>query len=255
MEPRQQKNTIKTARTTFRILEELKDQNEATATELAGNFTLSKSSIHNYLNTLEKEGYVVKEDNRYRISLGFLEFGGWARQREPLYQTARDEVTKLAEKTGELANLLTEEHGKGIYLYRSEGTQAVQTDSYTGQRVYLHNTALGKAILSQYPKEHVNRIIDRHGLPATTENTITDRDELFDELDRVREEGIAFDDEARLEGLRCVAVPITNNSDEVEGGLSVSGPKSRFTDDYFRSELPEMLQNAANIIELNVTYM
>jgi len=249
-----QTNAIKTTRTTFRILEELKAQNEATVTELTEKFELSKSSIHNYLSTLESEGYVVKEDNRYRVGLRFLDFGGRARQREPLYEIAKDEIDTLAEETGELANLLTEEHGRGIYLYRSQGEQAVQTDSYTGQRVYLHNTALGKAILAHSPRDYVANIIDRHGLPATTENTITDRDELFKELNQVREEGTAFDDEARLEGLRCVAVPILNNNDNVAGAISISGPTSRFKGDYFRSEIPSVLEDAANIIELNITY-
>jgi DNA-binding IclR family transcriptional regulator len=247
-------NTVKTAKTTLRILEEIKRRNETTVTELAGSFELSKSSIHNYLNTLEAEGYIVRTDNEYRIALRFLDFGGQARQRNPLYRIAKDEIDALAEDTGEVANLMAEEHGKGIYLHRSEGEQAVQTDSYIGQRVCLHNTALGKAVLAYSSSEYVSEVIERHGLPATTENTVTDPDELRDELDRVREAGVAFDDQARVEGLRCVGVPIINNNGGVEGAISISGPTSRLKGDYFRSEIPSKLKDVSNVVQLNITY-
>jgi DNA-binding IclR family transcriptional regulator len=247
-------NTVKTAKTTFELLEEIKRKNSATLTELTKEFALSKSSIHNYLSTLEQEGYVVREGTEYHVGLRFLDLAGHARHRQPLYEIAKDEIRALAEETGEMANLLVEEHGRGIYIYTSHGEHAVKTDTYIGQRVHLHNTALGQAILANLPAKRVNEIVDQHGLPATTENTITDRDELFDRLEKVQKRGTAFDDEARLEGLRCVAVPIVNKNQEVEGAISLSGPTSRFQGDRFRTELPKKLENTANIIELNITY-
>lgn len=247
-------NQVKTAQTTFRILETLKEKNEATVTELTKEFDLSKSSLHNYLSTLEGDGYVVKDGNTYRIGLRLLDLGGHARHKQRLYDIAKDEVTSLAEDTGELANLLVEEHGKGIYLHRAHGEDAVKTDSYIGQQVYLHNTALGQSILAHLPRDRVTEILDQHGMPSSTENTITDRNELFEELERVRENNYALDDEARVKGLRCVAVPIINNNDDIEGAISVSGPTSRFRGKRFREELPEKLQSVANVIELNITY-
>ena len=247
-------NTVKSARTTLRILESLKDRDVATVTELTEEFDLSKSSIHNYLSTLEREGYVVKEGAQYRLSLRLLDLGGYARHKQRLYDIAKEEVTDLAAETGEMANLLVEEHGEGVYIHRAHGDKAVKTDSYVGQCVHLHNTALGNAMLAHFPTERVDEILDRHGLPRTTERTITDREELFEKLDRIREENVAFDDEERVKGLRCVAVPIINNNDIVEGAISVSGPTSRLQGERFREELPQKLKNAANVIELNITY-
>ncbi|WP_226013367.1 IclR family transcriptional regulator [Halomicrobium salinisoli] len=248
------RNRVKTARTTFAVLEELKRRDGATVTELSDAVELSNSSVHNYLTTLEEDGYVVREGDAYRLGLRFLDFGGRARRRERLYEVARDEVTALARETGELANLLVEEHGRGIYLHRAYGEDAVGTDSHVGQRVHLHDSALGKAILAHLPRERVRGILDRHGMPATTENTVTDRDELFEELERVRERGFALDDEGRVKGLRCVAVPIVTNDGAVEGAISVSGPTSRFGDQRFREALPARLESVANVIELDITY-
>lgn len=245
---------VKTARTTFQILEAIKEHDGATVTELTGEFSLSKSSIHNYLNTLEHEGYVVREGNTYRVGLRLLDLGGYARHKQRLYQSAKEELTKLAAETGEMTNLLVEEHGRGIYLHRANGENAVKSDSYIGHRVYLHNTALGLVILAHYPRERVDDVVDRYGLPKTTDNTITDRESLYDRLTSVREQGVAFDDEERLPGLRCVATPIINNDDKVEGAISIAGPKSRFQGELYRSELPKKLNNAANVIELHINY-
>lgn len=97
MSDQQHPNSVKTAQTTFAILEELKQRHEATVTDLTDTFDLSKSSIHNYLSTLERAGYVVKEDKRYRIGLRLLDLGGHARHRKRIYDIAKDEVTALAE--------------------------------------------------------------------------------------------------------------------------------------------------------------
>lgn len=251
---KQAKNPIKSAKTTVRIIEELKKREGAGVSELVDTIGLPKSSIHNYLATLEEEGYIVKKETKYHVGLRFLEIGSFARQRWAIYEEAKPEVRSLANETGELANLLVEEYGKGVYICRERGDQAVKVDSYTGQRVHLHNTALGKAILAHTAEERVDQIIDHHGLPKTTQNTIDNHETLSEELTTIRERGVAFDDEERLTGLRCVAAPILNREGVAEGAISVAGPSNRFRGEFYEEELPNLLKNAANVIELNTTY-
>ncbi|MFB6298126.1 MAG: IclR family transcriptional regulator [Salinirussus sp.] len=247
-------NPVKATRTTMRILEALVEREGAGVTELAERVDRPKSSVHGYLSTLRESGYVVKSGGEYHLGLSLLEFGSFARRRYPVYEVAKPEVRALAEQTGELANLLVEERGRGVYVCRETGDRAVGVDSYTGHRVSLHNTALGKAILANLPLERVDEIVERHGLPEATESTITDREELYDRLERVRSRGIAFDDEERLDGLRCVAAPILADDGSVAGAISVSGPTRRLRGDRFAEELPELLRDAAKVIELNLTY-
>ncbi len=252
--PGEAKNPVKTTLTTFDILEMLKEQDGARVTELADELDLPKSSVHNYLSTLNQRGYVVKRDNEHHVSLRFLDLGSKARDNREIYEIAKPNVRELAEETGELANLMVEEHGEGVYIHRETGDKAVMVDKNVGHRVHLHNTALGKAILAHYPQTHVEEILDRQGMPALTENTITDKSALLEELERVRKEGIAYDDEERLEGLRCVAAPILDEDDDPVGAVSVSGPVARFSPDRFRQDVPEVIQKAVNIIELNVAH-
>jgi len=248
------KNPVKATQTAFQIIEALQELDGARITELASYLHKSKGSVHNHLSTLYEMGYVTKTDNTYRISLLFLKHGMYARQRQPLFEKARPEVEALAEETGELVNLLVEEHGKGIYLHRATGENAVNVDAQVGTQVHLHNTALGKAILAYYPESRVEAILDRHDMPQTTDRTIGTRSELFDQLETVRERGVAFDDEERLPGLQCVAVPILNDRDLAKGALSVSAPTRRMANDPLESEIPTLLKDAANVINLNVTY-
>jgi IclR family acetate operon transcriptional repressor len=246
--------TIGATETTLRILETLKKLDGAGVTELATQLDLPKSTVHNHLSTLTRNEYLVKEDDTYRVGLQFLEFGEYIRTRMKIYDVARPEVDRLADEIGELANLLVEEHGKGVYLCRTRGERAVQLDTYAGMRVYLHCTALGKVILAHLSEERLATIIETRGLPKRTDTTIIDETSLREELDRVREHGYAYDKGERLAGLRCVAAPITDPDGHPFGAISVSAPTSRMKGQRFEEEIPELLLSASNIIELNMNY-
>jgi len=249
-----EENTVTATKTSLQIVEALKRLDGAGVTAVAKDLDMAKSTVHNHLRTLEDEGYVTNEGNIYRVGLRFLELGEYKRNRMAIYEKARPEVTSLAEKTGEMANAAVEEHGEGVYITRAEGTEAVTVDTYAGKRVKLHCTALGKTILAELPEERVDNIVDTHGLPARTENTITDREELKAELAEIRERGYAYDREERLSGLRCVAAPVVPEDGDLVAALSVSGPTTRIKGDLFHKDIPELLRSAANVIEINLVY-
>jgi len=251
---REAKHPVATSKKTIRVLGALKERDGARVTELAEALGMSKSTVHNHLSTLREEGFVVREGTEYDIGLRFLEFGGYARNRMRLYRVAEPEIERLAEQTGEMASLLTEEHGKGVYLGVSKGSEAVALDTHAGYRCPLHVTALGQVILAHFPEERVETIVDRHGLEAWTPNTVTDREELFERLETVRERGFALDDEEHMTGLRCVGAPITTTDGTVLGAVSVSAPTSRMRDDRFTDEVPDLVRSAANVIELNINH-
>lgn len=245
---------VRTTTRSFEIIEFLKENDGAGVTETADALDMSKGVVHNHLSTLEASEYVVKGDDEYRLSLRFLELGEYQRVQNRLYRIGTEQVEELADETGELVNLATEEHGRCVYLSIAPGDQAVEVDTHAGLRPPIHTTALGKSMLAYLPRSTVESILDTHGMQRATENTITDRDTLFDELEAVRDRGVAFDDEERLPGLRCVAAPIKTNDGDVAGAISVSGPKTRLQGDLFEEELPGTVRSAANVIEINLEY-
>lgn len=234
------------------ILETLRRLDGAGVSEVAAELGRSKAAVHGHLNTLVDNEFVVRRGDEYAISLRFVDFGEYAKTELDIYDIAQEQVERLAETTGEVAQFMVEEHSRGVYLHKARGEDAIQTASYIGNRKNLHCTALGKAILSQLPTERVDVIIERTGLPAHTENTLTTREELLGELEEIREANVAFDDEEILRGMRCVAAPVRHPAGTLHGAISISGPTSRFDDDRLRGELAALVQDAANVIEVNV---
>lgn len=246
--------TVKTTGTAFRIIEALAREDGGHVTELASEIGVAKSTIHRHLSSLEDLGYVVKEGDRYRLGFRFLKLGEHTRTRSDTYQLAKQQVKNIAEQTDERAQFIVEEHGEAVYVFRETGEHAVQTDSEIGKRIPLHATAAGKAILSRLPQERVDEIIQQHGLPAMTANTITDRDELYEELEAIRDRGFSINHQENIEGLRAIGVPIEYPDGRVFGALSVSGPIHRFRGEFVEETIPNLLLGTANELELNIKY-
>lgn len=253
-EPSTERKTIDAVQTTLTIIEALQELDGAGVTELANHVGVTKGTIHNHLATLEANDYVVKDDDDvYQLGFRFLDTAHHARNRIKIYDLITQEIDKLAEETGEMALFTVEEHGKGVCLYRSFGKHAIETPLYIGYRSHLHRTAVGKAILSQLPPERVDEILDRHGLPGVTEHTITDRDELFAELETIREEGVAYNREETIQGLIGVGMPILNHYEKVNAAISVIGPVSRIDEQTLNENILEAIRQRSNVIEVNST--
>lgn len=244
---------IRSVDTSLQLLERLQERGGAGVTELATDLGLNKGTVHTHLSTLHENEYVIKDGDTYRLSLKFLDIGTFVRDRIDYYDVVSDEVDDLAEECGELVQFATEEHGRAVYLYKSEGDRAVQTASHQGMRVDMHCVSLGKAMLSQFSRDRVNEIIDRHGLPTYTDNTITSRSELFDELETVRDRGYATDDREKIPGLRCCASPVVTG-DTVIGAISISGPFGRMQGQRWNESLPDRVQRSANVIQINAKF-
>jgi DNA-binding IclR family transcriptional regulator len=254
MQPDSKTEPIGAVETTLSVIETLKKRGECGVTEVANILDLPSSTVHSHLNTLEQNQYVLKDGETYKLSLRPLEIGEIARNRYELFEVAAPEVDDLAEETGEIASIMVEEHGKGVFLYRAEGEQTVKLDSYAGYRTYLHTTALGKAILAFLPEDRLEWIVRQQELPRRTANTITDRDALRSELEEIRNRNVAFDDEERVRGFRAVAAPIVDEDRNSVGSISLAGPTRRLEGETYQADFPAKVQQAANVIELNLTH-
>lgn len=245
---------VQSIRTSFEIIEEIVDQNGASISDLSDAIDRPKSTIYDHVVTLHELTYLVQVDGEYHISSDFLRLGDVDRQQRQIYQAAADELERLASETGEYASLAIEEHGKAILIATEEGEEAIPVRVYNGIVMHMHTAAPGKAILPYLSEERVSDIIDQHGLVERTTNTITDRADLDEELERIRDHGYALDDEERLTGMRSVAAPIIDRNDRVRGSLTIYGPTNRIDDDRFYDDDPELLMRSANIVEVLMNY-
>lgn len=244
----------KSGRKILRIVDEFRDHESMGVTQVADRLDIAKSTAHYHLKTLCEEGYLVRDGSEYRLSLRFLRLGVLTRDRVRIYETGKGEVEDLAAQTDELAILAVEESGYGVYLHKSAGENAVDIDAPIGRFATLHNRAYGKTILAHLEEDRVEAILDQHGLPRTSPNTITDRGELFDEIEAIRSQGYAINEEESIEGIHGVAVPILDKDGSVLGAVSLAGPSKRLELEKLRGEYADLLSRTRNVIELNVQH-
>lgn len=240
---------VQTLYTVTGILDVLDQDSGATAQIVAEELDISLSNAYDHLTTLRDLDYIVKNGECYHLGLKFLKHGVRAKRELGVTEPVEPALEELATETGEIAWFVVEEHGQAVYVAKALGEKAIQPYGRIGRRVGLHDIAAGKAILAELPRSRIREIVDEHGLPRHTENTITDREELYEELDRISERGYALNKDETMDGFRAVASPVITE-ETVQGAIVVSGPKARFEDDRFRSELPQKVSTIANELEL-----
>lgn len=116
----------------------------------------------------------------------------------------------------------------------------------------LHNTAVGKAILANLPRMRVEQILDTWGLPEETENTITDRETLYAELETVREQGYAINPAENFKELYGIGVAATDHADNVIGAFSVTGPEHSLSGPEKEASIADTVVEIVNEYELEL---
>lgn len=250
----EQTRSVKSIETMSQIVDALVEHDGARVTVLSDELGLAKSTVHQQLTTLCSLGYAVKENSEYHVGLKFFSIGEHARRRQTSAQVAKPMVEQLAAETEERAQYFLEEHGQAVYVHIDEGKHGVKAGRHPGTTRHLHSSAGGKAILSQMPHDRVLEVINRWGLPTETDHTITDKSALFAELEQIRKQGYATNEEESIGGLWALGVPVVANG-EVVGAFSVSGPRHRLNTDRFRTDLPDTLRGVANELELKLEYL
>lgn len=248
------RGSIKAVEISLDVVETLVERDGARVTEVAEAVGIAPSTAHNHLQTLLTNGFVLNEGSVFYPSLQYLEIGEYTRQRKAAYRKAQTRVESLAAESGGRTHFVVEEHGRGRYMYTNTGDLAVETFSGTGSSFPLHVAAAGKAILSQLPEARVREIIDEQGLERQTENTITAEEDLFEDLAEARETGVAFNIEEHNMGISAVAAPVRDQSGDILGALTISGPAQRFKGETIREELPNTLLATVNELELDIVY-
>jgi DNA-binding IclR family transcriptional regulator len=247
---------IKTLYTSFDIVETLAELDRCTVSELADRTEYTVSTVYEHLVTLQDLGYVLKEDDKtYRLSTRFLELGTRVRTSRLEEHRIRSTITSLAAETDDVVWFHVEEHGMAVNLYKAVGARGIQTYGRVGKQVHLHSSAGGKAILAEFPDDRIEAVLAEHGLPAYTPSTITDREAFFDEIERVRERGVAHCDCETITDVRAVgAAVLLDESSGTVGAITVGGPATRLDGDYYERELPDLLRQHANELELKLKF-
>jgi IclR family transcriptional regulator, KDG regulon repressor len=241
---------IQTVTNALRLLEEFRYAEELGVTALARRLGLHKNNVFRLLATLEEMRFVEQcaENERYRLGTACLGLGQAFSRNCSLTRLGRSVLEKLARDTQETAHLAVLDGFEVVHLDGEGAGQLVGTRVRTGERLPVHASALGKAMLAcgdPAEWERLDREFVRSELPAVTEATITDRDKFFEHLRGVVGSGFALDFEECALGLCCVAAPVRDVSSQVVAALSISAPVFRVGADEVHERLAPAVSAAA----------
>ncbi|WP_179737549.1 MULTISPECIES: IclR family transcriptional regulator [unclassified Bradyrhizobium] len=223
------------------ILETLAEDDEGyRLSDLAVRTGLSASTVHRLLATLESRRFVQfdRAESKWHVGSRAFTVGASFARRRNFSAQAIPYLRKLRDLTRETANLAVVDDEFIIVLTRMESREIMRSLTQVGGRVPMVTSGVGKAVLATYSDEDVGAVIRHHGMPRLTEKSIVRPSDLFNELERIRKQGFALDDEEACMGLRCIAAVVYNDCAEPLAAISVSGMTSRLTDD----RLPEIGQ-------------
>ena len=212
----------------FDLLERMADAGgEVGLSELSGSSGLPLPTIHRLMRTLVACGYVRQQPSRrYALGPRLIRLGESASRL--LGTWARPYLARLVEETGETANMALLDGDEVVYVAQVPSRHSMRMFTEVGRRVLPHSTGVGKVLLAHAPADEVRALLSRTGMPAATEKTITTPEDFLDELERVRSDGYAVDDNEQEVGVRCIAVSVPDSP--TSAALSISGPAGRVTD-------------------------
>lgn len=224
-------------------------QPELSLAQLSRLCAMPKSTLLNQLRTMEQMGYLQRsrDGQTYRLGYSLMRLSYNLQSSMPLRYYAIPVMEELQVATGQTVYLTSHLQGRVFFLecvYLSRRSLAY---SVSGKTLPMHCTSSGKAMLSRMSSEQVTRILQTHGLPAVTPNTITDQRQFLDVLEQYRSRGYAVDDEEESIGIRCVAVPICTSSGAVAGALSISG-STMTMDETAITEYARLLSQACGVL-------
>jgi len=229
---------------TLNIIEYLGQKGEASVSDISNYFKVNKSTAHRFLASMKYAGFLEQnvDNQKYMLSFKLFEIGNKVLEGLNIREIAKPVMHELCEKTGETINLGILDKGDVVYIEKELSKNNLRLDCPIGGRDPIHSTALGKAIFAFQPTELIEEYIKGKGLIKKTPNTITDTKKFLEELENVRKNKYAIDNEGIVLGVFCIAVPIFDCDNKVIAAISVSTPTSRMNEKNFEEFKRELIR-------------
>lgn len=223
--------------------------------EISRKLQMPKSSASYILRTLEKQGYLHRdqETGKYRVGLKILSLSRGALSGIDVREVALPIMRHLVEKTNLTCHLAILDGPEAVYIEKVEPTGFIRMDTWVGRRMRVHATSVGKALVAYIPQAQLEKILAERSMERRTPKTIITLPRLLKELEKVRAQGYGVDDEENNLGARCVGAPIFNQQGMAEASLGLSGTIHQVNEQTMPRIL-EHLKDAARHISMQLGY-
>ena len=208
---------------------------------------MAKPTLHRMLQQLEAAGMLQRDsDGR--------QYGTGARLRrlaenlllnDTMHGARHAVLRQLVEEVGESCNITALSGSEVLYLDRVETAAPLRFYLHPGSRVPAHCSASGKLFLAEMTPAQRRRLLAHAPLSRYTNRTLTELDALEAEIEKVGQNGYAFDNEEFLPGLFCIAVLVPSPEGRSNMGIAMQAPIMRMTEHKALESLPAQRRAAA----------
>lgn len=251
-----EKSIIQSVDRAFKLLNEIASTPGVSRNlmELSGIIGIDRSSIFRLLATLSKHGMIQQDEKNkgYKLGYGIYGLASSLRIQEKITDLINPYLKQLVKETGENAHLAVLAGDKCVFIDREQGTRTISANTNLGDTEELYCTAVGKGLICNISHEELTKRFSNEDLTAYTENTITDIDLLYDELQSIKESGISIDNEEYEPNVFCLASPIYNFESKIEAAIGLSGPLLRVKPR--RKEIEKLLVHISSEISATLGY-
>lgn len=216
--------------------------------EMAKDLSLPKATVFRLLNSLEEWNAVECSENEgYQLGCFLIKLGRSASKDLHLIDICKPYMDRIMKEVDENVNLAIEYENAMLSIYSTYSNSSVLSIK-TIPISPMYCSAIGKAALAYYDDEKLAAYFKRQDLRKRTAKTIITREAFEKERERIRESGLAYDDEEYEEGLFCMATPLFNAEGAVVACISVSGGYGRMMAK--KEKVAEVLRQAKEFIEI-----
>ncbi len=233
---------------TLSILEALSEEEYSNLENLSKSTRLPKATLLRFLSSLIALGYVYRDnDDRYHLTLKMFSVGSKSLNHMDMVSDSYPFVKNLSKAIGETVHVGILEGNEAIYVLKEDSKFSIRMHSSVGRTIPLYCTAIGKIFLSQMSKERLEEYFKEVPLTPFTENSIKTRQALKEELEKIRNQGWAMDNQEHEENIICIACPVRDYSGKIVEALSVSWPLFRYEKAKFEDYLREIENTTSSI--------
>lgn len=228
------------------------DSPRLSITDVANHTGFDRATARRCLLTLHTLGYADYDGKYFSLAIRSLRLGLAGLACMPLTHVVQPWLDKLSDRVGQSCSVSILDGNEIVYVARAAQQRIMSIGLMPGSRLPAHCTSMGHVLLAALPREEARRIIESGDLAPRTPLSMTDADQIMDELERVREQGYALIDQEVEMGLRSIAVALVGHNGQVRAALNVAvaavQPEAADLIDLYLSELRSVQSGLARVL-------
>jgi DNA-binding IclR family transcriptional regulator len=224
---------------------------------LSDKLDIPTASTFRIIKNMARRGYVREypaESGKYMLGLKFMHINSMLLNQVDLLVQAKPIMKNLSKETNQIAQLGILQEFEVTYLMQEMPNVLFNLMTYPHISLPVNISAAGKVLVAHLSEKEQKEFLKNCKLPPQVKNTITNKEDFKKELDKVRTQAYAFDDEEYGEGIGCLSVPVFDFSENCIAAIGITGPYATFKNKEKRNELLEKVKKAGNALSKELGY-